>query len=93
MINWRNGKGGLVGGLKYIIKGVFQFAHSITSVSAPPPPQATFGVTSEIDPNGLGVLSSITTAGETVVAGLVAGKGVRSVINADGVSVRTKFEG
>ena len=33
MINWRNGKGGFVGGLKYIIKGVFQFAHSVTSAS------------------------------------------------------------
>lgn len=32
-MNWRNGKAGFVGGLKYIIKGVFQFAHSITSAA------------------------------------------------------------
>lgn len=32
-MNWRNGKGGFVGGLKYIIKGVFQYAHSITSAT------------------------------------------------------------
>jgi len=33
MINWRNGKGGFVGGLKTLIKGVFQYAHSITSAT------------------------------------------------------------
>ena len=33
MINWRDGKGGFVGGLKYLVKGVFQFAHSLTSVA------------------------------------------------------------
>jgi hypothetical protein len=33
MMNWRDGKGGFVGGLKYLIKGVFQFAHSLTSVA------------------------------------------------------------
>lgn len=39
MINWRNGKGGFVGGLKYAIKGLFQFAHSLTSaVPAAPTP-------------------------------------------------------
>tara|TARA_R110000803_G_scaffold115793_5_gene184361 strand:- start:8139 stop:8417 length:279 start_codon:yes stop_codon:yes gene_type:complete len=31
MINWRSGKAGFVGGLKYAIRGVFQFAHSVTS--------------------------------------------------------------
>ena len=33
MINWRNGKGGFVGGLKNIIGGVFRYAHSITSTA------------------------------------------------------------
>jgi hypothetical protein len=33
MINWRNGKAGFVGGLKYAIKGFFQYTHSITSTT------------------------------------------------------------
>jgi len=33
MINWRNGKGGFVGGLKHSIKGFFQYAHSVTTES------------------------------------------------------------
>jgi len=37
MINWRNGKGGFVGGLKRLIKGVFQFAHTINSADPQPP--------------------------------------------------------
>ena len=55
--------------------------------------QASFAVESAISPNGLGVLSSITVDGEAVVAGLVSGKGVLSVISADGIGVSTKFEG
>ena len=37
MINWRNGKGGFVGGLKNIIRGVFRFAHAINSADPQPP--------------------------------------------------------
>lgn len=37
MINWRDGKGGLVGGLKHFIKGVFRFSHSVTSATAVTP--------------------------------------------------------
>ena len=32
MINWREGKGGFVGGAKRLIKGVFQYSYTITSV-------------------------------------------------------------
>lgn len=32
MINWRDGKAGFVGGLKYFIKGVFQFTHNVRSI-------------------------------------------------------------
>lgn len=92
MINWRNGKGGFVGGLKHAIRGMFQFVHSITSDSVLTP-KASFAVESTISSDGLGVLSAITTAGETVIAGLVSGKGVRSVISSDGIGVNNKFEG
>jgi hypothetical protein len=92
MINWRNGKAGFVGGLKYIIKGVFQFAHSITTTSTETE-KASFAIESEISSDGQGVLSAITTAGEAVVAGLVSGKGVRSVISSDGIGVINKFQG
>ena len=37
MINWRSGKAGFVGGSKYIVKGVFKYFHSVTSVTAAPP--------------------------------------------------------
>ena len=37
MINWRNGKAGFVGGLKYAIKGFFKYAHSVTSETAVTP--------------------------------------------------------
>lgn len=38
MINWRNGKGGFNGGAKILIKGFFQFVHSITSAAIPVTP-------------------------------------------------------
>ena len=34
MINWRDGKAGFVGGLKRIIKGVFDPVYSVTSATA-----------------------------------------------------------
>jgi len=50
MINWRNGKGGFVGGLKYAIKGLFQFAHSITSAApTPPSPDCDIGFEGKIE--------------------------------------------
>lgn len=42
MINWRNGKAGFVGGLKYAIKGFFQYAYSVTTATAKPLSDATF---------------------------------------------------
>ena len=54
---------------------------------------ASFAVTSVISSIGKSVLSAITTAGEAVIAGLVSGKGVRSVISSDGIGVTNKFQG
>ena len=54
---------------------------------------ASFAVISVISSIGQSVRSSITTAGETVIAGLVSGKGVRSVISSDGIGVLNKFQG
>lgn len=43
MIIWRNGKGGFVGGLKRLIKGVFDPSHSITSATVVVPETSISG--------------------------------------------------
>ena len=82
MINWRNGKAGFVGGLKYIIKGVFQFAHSITSATPPSvdAPLTSFAVSSLISSDGSGIRSNI---GSTL--------GIESAISSDGLGVRSNM--
>jgi len=81
MINWRNGKGGFVGGLKYAIKGVFQFAHSITSDTDVIAPFSTFGVSSLINTDGTSVRSNI---GSTVA--------IESEISEDGLGARSNMD-
>lgn len=80
MINWRNGKGGFVGGLKTAIKGVFQYAHSITS-SIPVTPGLNTGVLSRISSSDVGLLSSISADDVGLISVIEQNFGVYSRIS------------
>lgn len=83
MINWRNGKGGFVGGLKNIIGGVFRYSHSITTATVVTIPKA-FGVISLIDDSGQGLNSSIDATGQGVTSLIASSFGVLSLIDNSG---------
>ena len=82
MINWRNGKGGFVGGLKYIIKGVFQFAHSVTSVG--PTPDCYIAGISTIIESTMSDVAGIGTLTDTI-----AGVGALDIADISGVGTLT----
>jgi len=100
MINWREGKAGFVGGSKRLIKGVFSYVYTVTSVSIEPP-NLTVGFMSIVQEAGKGALSTITADGVGVLStieqssGLLSiiqesGKGVSSAIDEDGQGVDSK---
>jgi hypothetical protein len=69
MMNWRSGKGGFVGGLKYLIKGVFQFAHSLTSVApVGPTPDCYIASQGHIIDTPLSDIAAIGTITDTIAA-------------------------
>ncbi len=99
MLNWRNGKGGFVGGLKHLIKGVFRYNHTITTATIVANPKA-FGVISLIDDSGQGLTSSIDATGQGLESSITAsfgvisfidssGQGLTSLINTDGKGVES----
>ena len=98
MINWRNGKAGFVGASKYIIKGLFQYAHSVTSESAVTP-DSFFSVIGLINTAGQNVEGKIVDVALSVsgiiteitsVSGLIIEEplNVLGKIDADGISVK-----
>ena len=60
MINWRKGLGGFAGGYRTAIKGVLEFAHSITTEPIINTPDCFTTMDSPIDPDGVSVDSAIT---------------------------------
>lgn len=62
MINWRGGRGGFVGGIKHLVKGVFQQTYS--STSAAPTPDCFVGfisvITDGTDTSNVVFVSGIT---------------------------------
>jgi phage-related protein len=80
MISWRNGKGGFVGGLKTAIRGVFQYAHSITSLK-PDTPDLLTGVMSVISDSPSGVKSSISASLSGVSSEIEENTGASSTIS------------
>lgn len=62
-MNWRNGKGGFVGGLKYIIKGFFQYSHSLTSEAPEPNLGPGAGYSSTMSNDGLGLGTNLSNDG------------------------------
>jgi hypothetical protein len=82
MINWRNGKAGFVGGLKYLIKGFFSYQHSVTSADVAA--GHAFGVVSLIDDSGQGLSSAIDATGQGVNSLITASFGVLSLIDNSG---------
>jgi len=91
MINWRNGKGGFVGGLKNIIGGVFRYSHSITTETVVTIPKA-FGVVSLIDDSGQGLSSAIDVTGQGVDSLITSSLGVLSLIDNQGVGVTSLID-
>ena len=99
MINWRSGIAGFVGSSKYIIKGFFNYAYSVTSEDVIVDLKG-FGVFSAIDDSGQGLRSAIDATGQGInslitpslgVVSLVdnSGQGVFSLINVDGKGVES----
>lgn len=92
MINWRNGKGGFVGGLKHLIKSVFQYAHTITTATIIIREPASFAVQSLIDSNGSSVMSSINANGLSVPSTMLNSFGVQSIIREGGQGLLSSFD-
>ena len=63
--NWRDGLAGFVGGAKTLIKGVFQYSHTVTTEAVIITPKS-FGVFSVIDADGQGLTSLIDATGQGV---------------------------
>tara|TARA_R110002096_G_scaffold202758_4_gene387499 strand:+ start:915 stop:1346 length:432 start_codon:yes stop_codon:yes gene_type:complete len=59
-MNWRNGKAGFVGGLKYLIKGFFSYQHSVTSAAPVDPSEDCYTAFS-------GIITDEITAGEGLI--------------------------
>ena len=86
MINWRNGKGGFVGGLKTAIKGFFQYAHSITSETVIPPLGPGAGYTTTMSNDGIGLGSTMANDGIGVIGTISNdGIGTDATISNDGI--------
>jgi len=95
-MNWRNGKAGFVGGLKYAIKGVFSYFHSVTTEAVLP--SATSGLsvcgtiaTGQSQASVLstqfsvcGELSSISVG---VMANINSSSSVFAKLNSDGTTI------
>lgn len=86
MINWRNGKGGFVGAQKRLIKGVFQYSHTITTETVTITLES-FGVNSFIDAQGQGVIGIILAKGQGVTGQIDESFGVSSIISSVGQGV------
>ena len=86
MLNWRNGKGGFVGGFKNIIRGVFKYNHSITSETIATPDGGD-SVLALISDTGISVLAAINDDGLGVESLISDSGGVNAIINSTGVSV------
>ena len=82
MINWRKGLGGFVGGYRTAIKGVFEFAHSITTAPIINTPDCFTAMDSPIDPDG-------TAAGSTINPFLSKS----STIDSNGATLNSKITG
>jgi hypothetical protein len=76
MINWRGGKGGFVGGIKTLIKGVFQFAYSKTSV-------APVGPTPDCFVTFIGTITERTMSDAVFIGTLTDTKTLIGTLNAD----------
>ena len=84
MINWRDGKAGFVGASKRFIKGVFRFAHTVTTASevrAAP----GFGVGSRMTNTGIGKTGTVANDGIGQAGAIVFGFGVASWITNQGI--------
>ncbi len=92
MINWRNGRATFVGASKYLIKGFFNFAHSITSESVDVVPDCVTSVNSLIDGAGLSVRSKIDHNGLSVECRIDVITSVDSLIDGLGISIRSKID-
>ena len=99
MINWRSGIAGFKGASKYLIKGFFSYAYSVTSADIILDLKG-FGVFSAIDDSGQGLSSAIDASGQglnsliTPSLGVVSlidasGQGLTSLINVDGQGVES----
>ena len=84
MLNWRNGKAGFVGGLKYLIKGVFRYAHTVTTadVITQGPGEGTNG---SITDNGIGLSGLINSDGIGQNGIILLGFGASSIISDNGI--------
>jgi len=101
MINWRKGLSGFVGGYKTAIKGVFEFAHSITTAPIIDTPDCHLVLESKIDPSGVGVASkvapflslqsSITGLQSGLISPLDLGISLSGIINPNGQSLASKI--
>lgn len=86
MINWREGKAGFVGASKRLIKGVFQFAHTLTSAGPTVAPIGA-GILSVMNIAGAGGSSLMSTTGEGISSKMLLGAGVLSTMETDGIGV------
>lgn len=92
MINlkWREGLSALAGASRYIVKGVFQFRYTKTSIA--PATGDGFGVSGVMDATGQGVLGSMDATGQGVLARIDATYGVSGIIDATGQGVTGEMD-
>jgi len=86
MIKWRSGLAGFAGNSKRLIKGVFSYVYTVTSVSIEPP-NLTVGFMSIIQETGKGALSIITSDGVGVLSEIEQSNGLLSIIQSNGKGV------
>jgi len=91
-IKWREGIGAFVGASRYIIKGVFGFRYTKTSVFIPPVTGKGFGVSAIMDASGQGVMGSMDTTGQGVLARIDATYGVSGIMDNSGQGVKGSMD-
>ena len=86
MINWRNGKGGFIGGLKTAIRGFFQYAHSITSEAVAPTLGPGAGYSTTMSNDGLGFGTNLSNDGLGEIGSMTNdGIGLSSTMGNNGI--------
>jgi len=92
MINWRIGKAGFVGASKYLIKGFFNYAYSVTSAEVITP-SVTTGLQSTISASNLGLSSPVSGDVLGLVSQINQDFSVLSLISSSNLGLQSTIDG